>query len=212
MQPARFLYIIGAQCTAKTTLIKALLDALSLKHPSLSPHPITEVARKVLCEFGFTRDDITSDPHRALELQELILKAQFEEETKVTTNATVVYDRSAADPIVYAVKYGSPHTQDMLEQCLEWQVLRDRMRDSPVILCPPHQEWLTNDGVRLMAGCWTELADLHFVFIHVLSTNTILFHVIPEELMELQDRVGFVLGLWNELQAGEMAERTLCTH
>ncbi|KAH1415871.1 hypothetical protein KXX32_000323, partial [Aspergillus fumigatus] len=89
MQPARFLYIIGAQCTGKTTLVKALLDALPQRHPSLPPHPITEVARKVLCEFGFTRDDITSDPSRALQLQELILKAQFEEETKVTTNATV---------------------------------------------------------------------------------------------------------------------------
>jgi nicotinamide riboside kinase len=208
MQPARFLYIIGAQCTGKTTLAKALLDALSQKKPSLSPRPITEVARKVLCEFGFTRDDITSDPSRALELQELILKAQFEEETKVTTNATVVCDRSGADPIVYAVKYGPPHAQEMLEKRPEWQVLRHRMRDSLVILCPPHREWLTDDGVRLMAGSWTEWADLHLVFLHVLKTNTISFHVIPEELMELQDRVGFVLDLWNELQRGEMAERT----
>ncbi|KAH1292942.1 hypothetical protein KXW65_001967 [Aspergillus fumigatus] len=212
MQPARFLYIIGAQCTGKTTLVKALSDALPQRHPSLPPHPITEVARKVLCEFGFTRDDITSDPSRALQLQELILKAQFEEESKVTTNATVLCDRSGADPIVYAVKYGPPHAQEMLEKCREWQVLRDRMRESLVILCPPHREWLTDDGVRLMACSWTEWEDLHLVFLHVLKTNTISFYVIPEELMELQDRVGFVLDLWDELLPGRMAGRTLCTH
>ncbi|KAH1747973.1 hypothetical protein KXW33_001714 [Aspergillus fumigatus] len=212
MQPARFLYIIGAQCTGKTTLVKALSDALPQRHPSLPPHPITEVARKVLCEFGFTRDDITSDPSRALQLQELILKAQFEEESKATTNATVLCDRSGADPIVYAVKYGPPHAQEMLEKCREWQVLRDRMRDSLVILCPPHREWLTDDGVRLMACSWTEWEDLHLVFLHVLKTNTISFYVIPEELMELQDRVGFVLDLWDELLPGRMAGRTLCTH
>lgn len=212
MQPARFLYIIGAQCTGKTTLVKALSDALPQRHPSLPPHPITEVARKVLCEFGFTRDDITSDPSRALQLQELILKAQFEEESKVTTNATVLCDRSGADPIVYAVKYGPPHAQEMLEKCREWQVLRDRMRDSLVILCPPHREWLTDDGVRLMACSWTEWEDLHLVFLHVLKTNTISFYVIHEELMELQDRVGFVLDLWDELLPGRMAGRTLCTH
>ncbi|KAH1809374.1 hypothetical protein KXX35_007481, partial [Aspergillus fumigatus] len=190
----------------------ALSDALPQRHPSLPPHPITEVARKVLCEFGFTRDDITSDPSRALQLQELILKAQFEEESKVTTNATVLCDRSGADPIVYAVKYGPPHAQEMLEKCREWQVLRDRMRESLVILCPPHREWLTDDGVRLMACSWTEWEDLHLVFLHVLKTNTISFYVIPEELMELQDRVGFVLDLWDELLPGRMAGRTLCTH
>jgi hypothetical protein len=58
-----------------------------------------------------------------------------------------------------------------------------------------------------MAGSWTEWADLHLVFLHVLKMNTISFYLIPKELMELQDCVSFVLDLWNELQQGEMAKR-----
>lgn len=58
-----------------------------------------------------------------------------------------------------------------------------------------------------MACSWPEWEDLHLVLLHILKTNTISFHAIPEELMELQDRVGFFLALWDELQPGEMDER-----
>src|SRR5579871_4364415 len=77
------IYIIGAQCTGKTTLAEALLEQLRKDKRINSPlYLIREVARDVLRKYHFSRDDITTSPEKALELQRLILRAQFEEETK----------------------------------------------------------------------------------------------------------------------------------
>ncbi|KAL2827982.1 AAA domain-containing protein [Aspergillus cavernicola] len=193
---ASSLYIIGAQCTGKTTLVNALQDALSQRYPSLLFRPITEVAREVLRQHQFTRDDITDSPDRALELQRLILAAQFEEENKESTTP-VLCDRSGVDPIVYAVKYGPRHAQQMLEDSPQWHFLRGRIRKSLVIICPPHRGWYKDDGTRLMAKSWAEWEDVHITFVQVLETNGIAYQVMPQELLDLQDRVDFVLHLWN---------------
>lgn len=81
------LYIIGAQCTGKTTLVDALEDMFGsgelsnhLQGKSSRPVIIREVARTVLRDKHFSRDDITTSPSRALQLQKHILDAQYEAE------------------------------------------------------------------------------------------------------------------------------------
>ncbi|KAI9367232.1 AAA domain-containing protein [Aspergillus egyptiacus] len=201
MQPAS-LYIVGAQCTGKTTLVRALHGAFSRSYPSLDLRPVTEVARRVLQQHQFTRDDLTNNPQRALELQRLILVAQAAEEGQ-SPHDPVLCDRSGVDPIVYAVQYGPPRAQEKLESLSHWHCLRDRMRRSLVILCPPHPEWLVDDGTRYMAKTGAEWEELHRTFIQVLEANRIPFHAIPRELVDLEERVDHVLHLWSGYGAWE---------
>ncbi|KAL4970491.1 ATP/GTP-binding protein [Aspergillus stella-maris] len=201
MQPIS-LYIIGAQCTGKTTLVRVLQEAISKQHPSLHLKTISEVARHVLQKHQFTRDDIAYNPPRALELQQLILAAQYAEENSPSPTDVVLSDRSGVDPIVYAINYGPPQSRDLLEDSSEWHYLRDRMRKALVILCPPQQEWLKDDGTRLMSSTMAEWEHTHSTFIQVLEENEIPFQAIPRELTGLGERVEFVLrtctGLWEE--------------
>ncbi|KAL4898931.1 hypothetical protein BDW74DRAFT_164222 [Aspergillus multicolor] len=198
MMSSRSLYIIGAQCTGKTTLLHALQDAFSREDPSLRLRPITEVARNVLQQHNFTRDDINYIPERALELQQLILSAQYDEESKTPTDR-VLCDRSGADPIAYAMQYGPPDAYKALEASPEWHYLRDRLRESLVVVCPPHQEWLVDDGTRLIPRSWAEWERTHLAFLHVLESNSIGFHTIPAQLVVSEQRVDFVLRLWGSL-------------
>ncbi|KAL3462794.1 AAA domain-containing protein [Aspergillus heterothallicus] len=196
MQP-KSVYIIGAQCTGKTTLHHALHGDFSRKYPDLQLRTVSEVARQVLREHKYSRDDLLNDPERALELQRLILVAQWKEETDTGSPTDfLLCDRSGVDPIVYAVKYGPPQAQIILEGSSHWRYLRDRMKESLVILCPPHQEWLVDDGTRLMARSPEEWESVHFIFIQILETNGIAFQVIPKELLDLEARVDFVSRLW----------------
>ena len=74
------IYIIGAQCTGKSTLVDALEDCYKRStYLKKEQHPlvIREVARKVLKEKHFNRSDITTSGSRSLEFQQHILAAQF---------------------------------------------------------------------------------------------------------------------------------------
>ena len=99
------IYIVGAQCTGKTTLITALSNHIT--SPSVSstiPAPliVTEVARTVLRKHKFTASDITSSPDKSLLFQRLILEAQYAAEKAAETSPWFISDRSGFDPIVYA--------------------------------------------------------------------------------------------------------------
>jgi ABC-type branched-subunit amino acid transport system ATPase component len=79
----RNLYIIGPQSTGKTNLVNALEKTLELDADKVTTQQtlvIHEVARTVSKEKGFHRDDITTSPKRAFQLQQHILKAQHNAE------------------------------------------------------------------------------------------------------------------------------------
>jgi uridine kinase len=102
------IYIIGAQCTGKTTLVKELQAYFAQSvncHAYSSPSIITEVARKVLKEYEFNRNDITNSVERCFALQEHILQAQYEAELSMSQeqpNKWYISDRSGVDPVAYA--------------------------------------------------------------------------------------------------------------
>lgn len=203
MDPCTSIYIIGAQCTGKTTLVNALHDAIRSQNPNISIRQINEVARGVLKSDNFTRDDITNNPCKALELQNLILSAQYDAESQ-QPGIPALSDRSGVDPLVYAAKYGPPVAQELLQNTRQWQYLCNRMRSSLVILCPPHHEWLDDDGIRLMASSWQEWQEMHDAFSRILTDNFIAFVTIPDHLMELRDRVDFVFRMWTGFPAANI--------
>ncbi|KAI9925948.1 hypothetical protein MW887_005754 [Aspergillus wentii] len=194
------IYIIGAQCTGKTTLIHGLIEFFSERYDSLPFHVVTEVARKVLHQHDFSREDISSNPERALQLQKLILTAQYEEEVSRPGTA-LLSDRSGVDPIVYGLQYGPSDAQKTLLDSPQLRYLRERMNQSLVILCPPHLEWLIDDGTRLMSKDPQEWHNTHRAFIDVLEATNINYHVIPGNLVKLEDRVNFVVRHWEIPQA-----------
>src|SRR5215471_12276352 len=72
----RSIYVVGAPCSGKTTLVTALKS-----HPNLQgARFITEVARTVLHNQQFQTSDIRASPAASLELQRAILEAQLQAE------------------------------------------------------------------------------------------------------------------------------------
>jgi nicotinamide riboside kinase len=190
------IYIVGAQCSGKTTLTMALKERFS-SDPSFPPiAALTEAARGVLKRHNFTRNDIREDVERCLELQRLILEAQWTEELKILDESMLVSDRSGIDPIVYAARYAQSAGRKSLLDSLAWHELRNRMSRSLVVVCEPVESWLKDDGVRLMPMDLGEWFDIHRSFCAHLEDADIEFCVLSAEKLGLSDRVEFVADQW----------------
>jgi predicted ATPase len=96
------IYIVGAQCTGKTTLTQAVALRLQAICPELKIAIIQEMARSVLERHHFTREDIRKSSSRCISLQKLILDAQYDREKNIDPETTLISDRSGIDPLAYA--------------------------------------------------------------------------------------------------------------
>jgi nicotinamide riboside kinase len=208
------IYIVGAQCTGKTTLVRALEDYFNKRnnsykcdgHPISRPKIITEVARHVLQDHHFTADDIKSSPTRALALQQLILPAQLSAERAVSEEEWFISDRSGIDPIIYARKYAGMDAETDLIKSPEWLELRRRMRTSMVIVCEAGVGWLVDDGTRLMPESREDWINFHQLFCNRLDDFGLAYEVLPCDVTDLAERVAFVLKKWEVLQQTDMHE------
>jgi hypothetical protein len=196
------LYIIGPQCTGKTTLVDALeqtyTDSTTSHRRARSERPavIREVARTVLKEKNFTREDITTSPLRALALQKHILEAQYEAEIAVGTRqdspSWYISDRSGVDPIAYTYLFvGAEAAQGMLDT-EAWSKLETNMRKGTVVLCEAGCNWLTDDGTRLMPADADGWKEVELAFRHILEIRGIVYSVMSKDLHDLDGRVRFV--------------------
>jgi predicted ATPase len=91
------IFIIGAQCTGKTTIVRALEKHFS-EQKLLQPVVISEVARRVIQETKIYRQDIRSSLERSLALQKAILQAQHKAEY-AAAEKWYISDRSGVDPV-----------------------------------------------------------------------------------------------------------------
>ncbi|RYP05736.1 hypothetical protein DL764_003594 [Monosporascus ibericus] len=198
----RNVYIIGAQCTGKTTLVNSLeenFDSSNCGQPGEQmPKPtiIREVARTVLREKKFSRDDITNSPSRALQLQKYILEAQMEAENTASKSDNpspwYICDRSGLDPIVYArVFVGEEAAEDMLAS-EEWQELEGRMKTGIVILCEAGCSWLVDDGTRLMPDGMEDWMRVDDAYRKLLAAREIDYVVCSRNLVSRAERVQLV--------------------
>lgn len=198
MKPSN-IYLVGAQCTGKTTLLEALQEYFSnAKERDGSPYYtdapafIREAATQVMHDNGFNSADVM-DPERGIALQKSILMAQYKAE-ETLRDRWYISDRSGIDPIVYAQVYLGNHSAEKLLSLPEWVCLREWMRRSTVILCTPgNEEWLNDDDVRLKYGGAEEWERFSYEFSKVLEKQTIEFIVLPGGLTSLEQRVGFVI-------------------
>nr|GAT54311.1 predicted protein [Mycena chlorophos] len=95
-------YVVGPSSSGKTTLCQALAVHLQLKP---SQH-ISEVARTVIRELGLSREHIGR-----LEMQQAILLAHLQREKECDPIQDLLCDRSALDPIVYAI-FTAPNEEE----------------------------------------------------------------------------------------------------
>lgn len=191
----RNIYIVGAQCTGKTTLVSALKHHFEKhKQPSEVPLTITEVARTVLKLHSFTANDITSSKSRALELQRLIIEAQYAAE-KAAGARWLISDRSGFDPVIYAMRYVGSDEAETLMGTRHWQELKTRMSGSLIVVCEAGIDWLNDDGVRLMPVDKEDWIAFHDLFCQTLKKAGMSFVILPHSIKDLQERVDFVLKL-----------------
>ncbi|KAF9069455.1 AAA domain-containing protein [Rhodocollybia butyracea] len=194
MESLKAIYIVGPSSTGKTTLCNALITRLGLT----SDMCITEVARTVMREQGFTRADVHS-----LAMQQAIVNAQATRDRQARQKATedvvpklqsiLLSDRSAVDAVVYAAlsetTLQSGNTKALVSSPEFLEVLPFyRSLHSTFVLLRPIPEWMIDDGVRSLE----DGERCYAMFVKVLKELDIPFVEVGEECRWLGERVAFV--------------------
>ena len=112
------IYVIGPSSTGKTTLCSALARRLALEPSSY----ITEVARKVMRNRGFTREDVGTLEMQKASYGGTTCRGVEEGRVNAAQRAgpqVLLSDRSAIDAIVYAVLTSRNET----EAIQRWRIL-----------------------------------------------------------------------------------------
>jgi len=183
------IYLVGPSSTGKTTLINILARKLSLEGPAV----VKEVAREVMATQGYSRKNVGS-----LDMQQAIMTAQLKKEDDGRWCPIQICDRSAVDPIVYAVLTSrnddeARQRRDILVNSPDFQLSLQKYRHSTstFLLLAPVAEWLVDDGVRLIE----QQSKCFEVFKAVLRELGINFREIGPEMKFLEERLMTVLGL-----------------
>ena len=191
---------MGAPCTGKTTLLKALQSYYADQQKdgleATKPAYISEVARKVLIDLGYSREDITGSVDKCLELQKAILQAQYEAEVTLENDQSVqwyISDRSGLDPIVFTQLYVGRPAADTLLASQAWQTLEKKMRKGLIVLCESGCSWLTDDGTRLMPQDLEEWARFDGTFRELFSARNLEYVLVPRDMVDIQARINLVL-------------------
>ncbi|KAG6905764.1 hypothetical protein DXG01_000850 [Tephrocybe rancida] len=180
------LYIVGPSSTGKTTLVNALAQKLDLQAPAV----VKEVARDVMATQGFSRHDVGS-----LKMQQAILVAHLKQESSGQEYPIQICDRSAVDPIVYAVLTSSTtqeanRRREILVNLPEFRPALEIYRRSLFLLLTPIPDWLVDDGVRSLE----HQNECFEAFITELQKLGIEFRVIGPEMRSREERITRVLG------------------
>lgn len=189
----RIIYVIGAHCTGKTTLVEAVGAWLQHNMPQISFTNIREIARSTLRSHHFNREDVRAGGERCLRLQKLILQSQSEAEGKCKDVDLVVSDRSGIDPPVCARLYCGPEAVEEMMRNEAWTELRSSMRGGTVVVCEPVEDWLVDDGTRLMPTDKEEWAMTHRLFCETLRQDQIPYVILAAAVTGLDQRVNFVI-------------------
>ncbi|OCK94551.1 uncharacterized protein K441DRAFT_659892 [Cenococcum geophilum 1.58] len=205
MADTKNIYIVGAQCTGKTTLVHALSKFFETQknrclHGEATPKPyiINEVARNVLREHRFTASDITSSKSRAAQLQKLILAAQCQIERETQRNGWYISDRSALDPIVYARYYVGEDAAEEMMKSEEWLEMWECMKLGLVFVCESGVPWLFDDGIRVMPDDVSGWVKFHDLFCKMLNEAGVEYYLLPKTMLGLEERLAMVLSVWKE--------------
>jgi nicotinamide riboside kinase len=210
-------FVTGASSTGKTTLCEALKRRL--EENGMVVFHITEVARTVMREQGFSRETVGT-----IEMQKAIMLAQIKAETNAIEEIkshpipsslgrpkpfVLLCDRCAIDPVVYATMHLEPNLVEELTGNPFFQTAVTRYRDgqmrSPsgtgrprddvdlrpvVILTDGVEEWKeVDDGVRSLYDPWKVTA----FFRQVLQGLDIQHNILGYRIKDIGQRVEWTI-------------------
>ncbi|KAF7920908.1 hypothetical protein EAE99_007760 [Botrytis elliptica] len=192
------IYLIGPQCTGKTTLLETLrthyaIDANREFESQCAERPviIEEVVRRVMRCQGFNIQDLRN-VERGFELQQCVLLEQYNSEKKVQCE-WYISDRSGLDALVYAKAYIGVTAVKKLEDTEEWNRLKKRMQDALVVFCEAgNASWLSEDEVRMKYSNIAAWERLNNEFHAMLIEHHIEYITLPKHVTDLQDRVALI--------------------
>ncbi|EGP88462.1 unnamed protein product [Zymoseptoria tritici ST99CH_3D1] len=199
MPPPRNIYIVGAPCTGKTTILRALQDHYAITKDACTfsrPTYISEVARRLLETLHISRDDIPNSPEKCFTLQEAILHAQYQVEQEIEGNefsSWYISDRSGLDPIVFAQLYVGVDAAEKLLASSHWKALEAKMKHGLVVLCESGCSWLKDDGVRLVPPNLTEWLRFDEAFKQLFEARGIQYVLVPAALTDIGQRIETIL-------------------
>ncbi|KAF9486151.1 hypothetical protein BDN70DRAFT_794460 [Pholiota conissans] len=185
------IYVIGPSSTGKTTLCDTLAKRLGLPEHAY----VTEVARDVMKTKGYSRHTIAS-----LQMQEDIMDAHFHREDALDALEVPIclFDRSALDPIVYAILTSKDSEEAKARQAIlvgserfQKVLQKYRAENSIVILLTPVPEWLVDDGVRSLES----QNECVMIFRKLLKDLRVDYYELGAEIKFIQERVVAVMGL-----------------
>lgn len=214
MAPVIGIFVTGASSTGKTTLCEALKKRL--EDSGLTVYHVTEVARTVMREQGFTREHVdTIEMQKAIMLAQIAAEARCIESMRQNSNQlsrrplVLLCDRCAIDPVVYATMHLSPIVVQTLTENSSFRSALQRYRGSTpeaviggtsaefdlvirptVIVTDGVMEWKgTDDGVRSLYDPWVVTA----VFRRVLRELNIPYLELGENIKDLRQRVEWAI-------------------
>jgi len=140
---------------------------------------------------GFTRKDLNR-----LEMQEAILDAVLEGHEADSGEKPKVYDRSAIDPIAYAVLTAKNEEEaswrkNYLLSNPRFRSTLEVYRKSTFILLKPVKKWVVDDGIRSIDN----LDACYEIFVRILRECEIEFREIGSEIGFLEERVSWLMGI-----------------
>ncbi|KAK0614907.1 AAA domain-containing protein [Bombardia bombarda] len=199
------IYIVGAQCTGKTSIVSALESHFGEGSSDNRPVIVRDVARNVLAQHSFTPADITSSSDRCLALQKLILEAQAQTEKTALEQPDckfLISDGSGVDPISCCMRYIGQDGAAALLETTEWHELEARLRTSLIVVCEAAVDRLTDDGVRLTPSEYEDWRAFHVLSCGLLDRLGLDYVVLPCEITQLSDQVDFILSRWRARASG----------
>ncbi|KAF6753653.1 AAA domain-containing protein [Ephemerocybe angulata] len=174
----------GSPSTGKTTLCEVLAKRLGLESAAY----VREVARRIMREKGYSRDTIAD-----LKMQLEIMEGHIEDEERAIGAANLVLcDRSAIDPIVYAILDVAKQRQSTLLSHPAFERALGRYCESAsiFILLAPVKSWVVDDGVRSIEN----QEECSEVFIQVLRDLGIPYRVLGSDCQSVYERMVLTLG------------------
>lgn len=193
------IYIIGAQCTGKTTLFNALVAHFSNATFPTLPTAIPEQARILQHAESLPRTSIRDGASACQDFQRSLVLAQHAAEAAVPHGSWAICDRSGVDPVVYARRLISADAAAAVMNMPEWRELERAVKNGVVVVCEPGvEEWLVDDGVRVMPDGDEDWRRMHSLFCDLLEEMGVLYAVLGPCVRDINDRVDFVVREWEK--------------
>eukprot|EP01130_Rhizamoeba_saxonica_P007674 TRINITY_DN310_c0_g2_i3.p1 TRINITY_DN310_c0_g2~~TRINITY_DN310_c0_g2_i3.p1 ORF type:complete len:645 (+),score=105.68 TRINITY_DN310_c0_g2_i3:1230-3164(+) len=190
IQRKKYMYIIGAHCVGKTTLLNYFVN----QQPR-QVHHIKEVARNLLSKSKINKKDLQDDDVFFSFQQQLFERQNICEKERM--HRSFVSDRCCLDPLVYTREKSEEKYNLFCEKNkAQLEQIKDRYRkqNTHLVIIKPNPNIVKDDGVRLNADI-EHMNQVHECYTDTLEELGIEYDIIHAE--PLEERYSIICDIWN---------------